>query len=501
MKQLFYILIVVVLLSACSLKEKKKQQTTGNTTNDSYVTVIIDATKFGFPVRVGSEKHWVYLYEEEKAKSIDTIQIKVFPMDLLEVSYPYPCEEILKTTLCVVPNDTIIAKITPVNIQSSVIRKGQKINAKWNDAKLFPKDKDYEIIEELNQLRSCFSAPPPPPAMNAPAITKREAKKADRAFRARKKDFTQSDTLKKYAEKYFVGIQKYYKNRLNKVDKEHDSLKRNFYKSYILYKEYVDLQRVQNVTRNKKYYPILKQICNEQSAINGAFLESTVRMYFFDNFFYNRKNKILLPEIYDSIIPTNFKYLEKSLKQLTLREMIFKKYPRKEIMTYVDKFIAQYGTNNKIEEIKTTIEYDYQITNDLNLVGIDGTKITFKQLREKHKGKVLYIDFWASWCNPCRLMLPESAKLHKELNSKDVVFIYLGFRDKEKAWQTACKKENLYENSFRVENAKTSTFIEKMKISSIPRYMLYDKSGKLYQKDAPRPNTNEIRKILKDLAK
>ncbi len=261
------------------------------------------------------------------------------------------------------------------------------------------------------------------------------------------------------------------------------------------------MQRIQRIARKKEYYSTLKQICDKQAAINGAFLESTLRQYFFDNYFFNRKNKILLTKIYDSVIPTEFQYLEKKLKEITLREMIYKKYTRKDIMTYVDKFVKQYGQNKTIAELKAEIEYDYEITNDLNLVATDGTKITFEELRKKHKGKVLYVDFWASWCHPCRMMLPESAKLHKELHSKDVVFIYLAIWDKEKAWKKACKEENLDKNSYRVINAKTSTFIEKMKIAAIPHYMIYDKSGKLFQNNASRPHTKVIRKIFKDLAK
>ncbi len=218
----------------------------------------------------------------------------------------------------------------------------------------------------------------------------------------------------------------------------------------------------------------------------------------------NLHNKELTPlDIYD-FIRVNKLISDKTKSYLLFKQIqrIIEQGTNEEINKYWKLFKTDCSKeSDKINYLKKLYNLNENFSQGLDLVDLKDTKTTFKQLREKYKGKVLYIDFWASWCAPCRMILSESTKLHKELNSKDVVFIYLAIWDKERSWKTACKKENLYKNSFRVINAKTSTFIEKMKINSIPRYMLYDKSGKLYQKDAPRPNTKEIRSILKRLMK
>ena len=98
----------------------------------------------------------------------------------------------------------------------------------------------------------------------------------------------------------------------------------------------------------------------------------------------------------------------------------------------------------------------------LLLKDIHGKPANLNILLEKNRGKVIYVDFWASWCVPCREEMPPSAKLRELYKGKNVAFIYLAFNDKENSWKKAVEQEGLSEipNNFFITNSKNSKIIE-----------------------------------------
>lgn len=69
--------------------------------------------------------------------------------------------------------------------------------------------------------------------------------------------------------------------------------------------------------------------------------------------------------------------------------------------------------------------------------------IKYDELLQKHTGKVIYVDFWASWCAPCMQEMPASIKLHHEYKNKDIIFIYVAYNDKEENWKQALNTTRL----------------------------------------------------------
>jgi len=140
---------------------------------------------------------------------------------------------------------------------------------------------------------------------------------------------------------------------------------------------------------------------------------------------------------------------------------------------------------------------------EISLKDTAGQSTTFNRLLKKYKGKYVYVDFWATWCIPCRISLDDNVKLEKEYHNKNIVFISLAFYDDEKGWLLYLSKnpEKFGTENYYITNTKSSRIIEGWNIKTVPRYMIFDKEGKVALLDAPRSNTKEIREIFNRLLK
>lgn len=169
---------------------------------------------------------------------------------------------------------------------------------------------------------------------------------------------------------------------------------------------------------------------------------------------------------------------------------------------YYEKMLSLFPDSISVKNIKDAFgdRFDDNImkSSNLELCSQDGNRFTLESFVQENKGKVIYIDFWASWCIPCLSEMPESQKLRKSYIGKDVVFVYLAYGDKRKDWEAISNKDLFkgIEHNYLILNTRTAPIIKDLKISSIPRYLLYDKSGSLVHVQAPKPGSTEIRKLI-----
>lgn len=132
-------------------------------------------------------------------------------------------------------------------------------------------------------------------------------------------------------------------------------------------------------------------------------------------------------------------------------------------------------------------------TYDLVLQNIAGNRMTLAEIIEKHKGKVIYMDMWASWCGPCRKEMPASRRLKDGLDSDGVIFMYISSDRNESDWKRAIKEYDLggIGENYRIVSDE-SRFLTEIKVRYIPRYLIFDRKGRLANADAPRPSSSEI---------
>lgn len=212
-------------------------------------------------------------------------------------------------------------------------------------------------------------------------------------------------------------------------------------------------------------------------------------------------------EVFDKVASSAI-FPEKDKVYLLTREInrIAQLHPKEEFLTYFAKYENIVKDTAQVRFVKEDfaglLNKEAPDNKSLTLIDQQKNKIKLEDLLRKHKGKVLYLDFWASWCGPCRAAFPASRKLREKLKDQ-VVFVYLSIDDTAKPWAQATTKEKLdaYPDNYLVANWEASEFIKTHKINAIPRYMIFDRKGSLVYANAPGVENQDAEDLLKKLAK
>jgi len=114
-----------------------------------------------------------------------------------------------------------------------------------------------------------------------------------------------------------------------------------------------------------------------------------------------------------------------------------------------------------------------QMAPNFKLPGINtGNLMSLKSQR----GKVVYLDFWASWCGPCRQSLPMLNELRKELRSKGFEVIAVNLDEDKKDAQTFLKQ---FPVSYPVLLDPKGKVPQKYNLPGMPTSYLIDRKGKI----------------------
>lgn len=129
----------------------------------------------------------------------------------------------------------------------------------------------------------------------------------------------------------------------------------------------------------------------------------------------------------------------------------------------------------------------------INGVTVAGEKFLSTDL----KGKIVYVDIWATWCGPCVAEIPESIKLQRAFEDKnDVAFLNVSVDSNEKGWKEKLIKENMWKG---VHILNDRTVYKSYLLSGIPHYILIDKAGKIVSSNAPRPSSGKVKSLIDSL--
>jgi thiol-disulfide isomerase/thioredoxin len=94
----------------------------------------------------------------------------------------------------------------------------------------------------------------------------------------------------------------------------------------------------------------------------------------------------------------------------------------------------------------------------------------------QYKGKVVYLDFWASWCIPCRKSFPWMNSMEQKYSNKGLKIITINLDKKEKAVEKFLKR---YPANFAVAYDPAGKTAEAYDVKGMPSSYLIDRSGKI----------------------
>jgi peroxiredoxin len=114
------------------------------------------------------------------------------------------------------------------------------------------------------------------------------------------------------------------------------------------------------------------------------------------------------------------------------------------------------------------------------------------------RGKVVLIDFWASWCTPCRQSIPNVVRLYKKYKDKGFEVYGVSIDANKNEWLEAVAHDKITYTQVNDKMGWNSIFATAYSVDAIPSTFLLDRTGKIISIDAEDKHLEkEIKKLLK----
>lgn len=168
---------------------------------------------------------------------------------------------------------------------------------------------------------------------------------------------------------------------------------------------------------------------------------------------------------------------------------------QKEEMKSLPEACQQYlsAANDKL---LATIEANKKKTGfRVNEAGEVANEDLFASIISKFRGKVLLVDFWATWCGPCRQANKAMAPMKEELKDKDIVYVYItGETSPKGTWENMIP--DIHGEHFRVTDKQWAYLGNAMGIEGVPTYFVIDREGDIKYKSVGFPGVAKMKEEL-----
>ncbi len=235
---------------------------------------------------------------------------------------------------------------------------------------------------------------------------------------------------------------------------------------------------------------------NTSDNINAAFYLGNIRSYF-EHIIYANSNDVS----FDYVL-TIIKMAGDSIKNAKVRDAMLYQFCKYRLTKSkeLDKSFELYKRYANNPEHISEIEKIYlarkktqtgEISPSFSFEDINGKLVTNEDL----KGKLLYIDVWATWCGPCLREIPYFDTLQRQFEGRKIQFVSISYQDNKERWQKMVKEKELLGIQLFAADSKAPFFTD-YQVEGIPRYILIDDKGIIIDSDAKRPSDNELKNFL-----
>jgi peroxiredoxin len=165
-------------------------------------------------------------------------------------------------------------------------------------------------------------------------------------------------------------------------------------------------------------------------------------------------------------------------------------FSKSEFESSLSDMLKKYPDNTVLQALKQNwdlqmAQMDRQESNDNSWVGKQAPELSLPDVHGRsialssYKGKYLLVDFWASWCGPCRAENPNVVKAHDEFKGKNFAILGVSLDKEKDAWEEAIRSDKL--DWTHVSDLKywSSKAVETFKFNGIPFNVLIDPQGKV----------------------
>jgi thiol-disulfide isomerase/thioredoxin len=179
------------------------------------------------------------------------------------------------------------------------------------------------------------------------------------------------------------------------------------------------------------------------------------------------------------------------VKDIALSKYFFRLVKNSDSLTNINLELIEDKSLREILEQRIQIEQKKKI----ELLQSNTNSELLDSLFGKYKGKVVYVDFWATWCGPCLEQMRYSKELQGRFKGKAVEFLYLCNQSSKENWQEKIKEDNLSGVHILLDRKQFAQLKSIFNISGIPHYLLINKQGGFINNAFRPEDKNIVKKI------
>lgn len=171
-----------------------------------------------------------------------------------------------------------------------------------------------------------------------------------------------------------------------------------------------------------------------------------------------------------------------------------------EVQEGIDFFLARCKDTAMVNDLNKTVAEWKALGKGMPAFEFSGKDLQGNTVKlSDFRGKLVYVDVWATWCGPCKYEIPYLDTLETDYHGKNIVFISYSIDEDYAAWTKFVPENKLQGVQIIGEKAWESDLCKKYKIMGVPTFMLFDTEGKIVSTKMTRPSDKKTRETFDGL--